>query len=146
MAAADAAQHGGPGHLVRAYGRGDLDGVLALCAAQGWRTYVEDPDRAHRAFSAPGVVAVVAVAPTSHGAEVVGFASLQTDGVIQAHLSLLVVAERHRRSGVAGALVAAAAASTGAARIDLIADDAAGFYRSLPHTEHAGFRIYPTVT
>jgi GNAT superfamily N-acetyltransferase len=84
-------------------------------------------------------VSVVATA----GANVVGFAYFQTDGAIQAHLSLLVVEARHRRAGVARVLLAYAFPLLGATRIDLITDSAEDFYRSLPHKERVGFRLYP---
>lgn len=69
----------------RIYEEVDLDAVPNLCAAEGWATYVEDRARAHRVFTAPGVVSIVATVD-----EVAGFAYFQTDGAIQAHLSLLV--------------------------------------------------------
>jgi ribosomal protein S18 acetylase RimI-like enzyme len=123
----------------RSYIETDLDEVLALCGAEGWTTYSDDPVRAHGVFSAPGVVSVVA---TSSGA-VIGFAYFQTDGAIQAHLSLLVVSLAHRREGVARELFDCAATRLGAIRVDLITDTAETFYRSLPHKEQVGFRIYP---
>jgi hypothetical protein len=50
---------------------------------------------------APGVVSIVATA----GTDVVGFTYFQTDGAIQAHLSLLAVEAAHRRAGAARALL-----------------------------------------
>ena len=123
----------------RTYEEVDLDAVLNLCAAEGWATYVEDPARAHRVFTAPGVVSIVATVDD----EVAGFASFQTDGAIQAHLSLLVTDERSRRTGIARALLAYGFPLLGATRIDLITDDAGGFYRRLTHKEQLGFRLYP---
>ncbi|NNN16737.1 MAG: GNAT family N-acetyltransferase [Acidimicrobiaceae bacterium] len=124
--------------VVREYGEADLDGVLALCASEGWTSYAEDRARAHRVFTAPGVVAVVA---TIEG-RVVGFAYFQTDGAIQAHLSLLVVDKEKRRAGIARTLLVYAFPLLGAVRIDLITDSARDFYRTLPHKEQMGFRLY----
>jgi len=126
--------------FIRAYEDADLDAVLNLCAAQGWATYLEDRARAHQVFTAPGVLSVVATVDD----EVVGFAYFQTDGAIQAHLSLLVVDEARRRAGIARALLAYAFPLLGAKRIDLITDNAGDFYRNLPHRERLGFRLYPT--
>jgi ribosomal protein S18 acetylase RimI-like enzyme len=123
----------------RTYEEVDLDAVLNLCAAEGWATYVEDPARAHRVFTAPGVVSIVATVDD----EVVAFAYFQTDGAIQAHLSQLVTDERSRNAGIARALLAYAFPLLGATRIDLITDNAGGFYRRLTHKEQLGFRLYP---
>ena len=79
---------------VRRYARRDLMGVISLCDAEGWPSFVDDHERAHRVLTAPGVTSVVAV----DGNEVVGFAYLQSDGEIQAHLSLIAV-QRSRRRG-----------------------------------------------
>jgi ribosomal protein S18 acetylase RimI-like enzyme len=123
----------------RHYTEVDLDQVLVMCANEDWPAYTSDPIRSHSVFTAPGVVSVVAV--TDDG--VVGFAYCQTDGAIQAHLSLLVVDSRHRREGIARGLLAFAFEHLGANRMDLISASAEDFYRSLPHREKPGFRIYP---
>ncbi|MGB8197888.1 MAG: GNAT family N-acetyltransferase [Acidimicrobiales bacterium] len=123
----------------RRYAEGDLDEVLALCEGEDWPAYTSDPLRAHSVFTAPGVVSVVGVIDD----EVIAFAYFQTDGAIQAHLTLLVVATSHRRSGVAKGLLAFAFDHLGALRADLITSTAQDFYRSLPHKESFGFRIYP---
>ena len=123
----------------RTYEEADLDAVLNLYAAEGWATYVEDRARAHRVFTAPGVVSIVAIVDD----EVTGFAYFRTDGAIQAHLSLLVISEESRRAGIARKLLAYAFPLLGAIRVDLITDNAGGFYRRFTHKEKPGFRIYP---
>jgi ribosomal protein S18 acetylase RimI-like enzyme len=115
-----------------------LKGVLALCEAEDWPSFPADPSRAHAILTAPGVTAVVAL----DGEHVVGFAYLQSDGHIQAHLSLMAVSRSHRRRGIGRALLEYAAPLTGAQRIDLITDTAEDFYASLPHRPHSGFRLY----
>lgn len=122
----------------REYRAADLDAVIELCAKEGWRSYTAERDRTSRVLTAPGVVTVVA---TIKG-DIVGFAYFQSDGAIQAHLSLLVVDEGHRREGIARALVTRAFADLHATRIDLITDSADAFYRALPHQEKTGFRLY----
>src|SRR6201999_50084 len=82
---------------VRLFQPGDLDGVIALCAAEGWPSFPEDPARALRALTAPGVTTVVA----ADGDDVAGFAQLLSDGEIQAHLSLIAVAPAYRRQNLA---------------------------------------------
>ena len=121
------------------YERSDLEGVIALCAAEGWASYVEDPERTDRVLVAPGVTTVVA----REGGDVVGFASVQSDGEIQAHLSCIAVTAGHRRQGVGRALLHEAHQQAGGMRIDLLTDTAEGFYAALTHTRWPGFRIYP---
>jgi len=116
-----------------------LDGVVELCRLEGWPSYPADPARAHRALTAPGVTTVVAV----EDARVVGFASLHSDGEIQAHLSLIAVDPACRRNGMARQLVAEGLAQAGGERIDLVTDSAYEFYAALPHRRLSGFRIYP---
>jgi ribosomal protein S18 acetylase RimI-like enzyme len=124
---------------VRPFAPDDLDGVIALCEAEGWPSFPEDSARALRALTAPGVTTVVA----TDGAAVIGFAQLLSDGEIQAHLSLIAVSADHRRKGVALALLQDALARAGGIRIDLVTDTAPDFYQALPHRRLDGFRIYP---
>jgi len=124
------------------YERAHLDGVIALCVAEGWPNFPEDPERAHRTLTAPGVTTVVAL----DGDRVVGFAQVQSDGEIQAHLSSIAVDRSLRRSGVGRELVARAFALAGGIRIDLITDSAEDFYEAFAHRRKEGFRIYPQYT
>ena len=117
-----------------------LDAVVGLCAAQGWPSFPDDPARAARALMAPGVTTVVAC---EDGA-VLGFATMLSDGEIQAYLSLLVVAAHRRREGIGGALVREALRRAGGLRVDLLAEEGAeGFYAAMPHRRLPGFRVYP---
>lgn len=120
--------------------RRDLDGVLEICRTEGWLSYTTDPEIAWRAFTAPGVVTIVAV---DGDGGVAGFAQVQTDGVIQAHLSLIAVAKEYRRRGVGRRLLQEAFAASGAKRLDLVTGTAKRFYESLPHRRLSGFRLYP---
>src|SRR5260370_34741493 len=97
-----------PGHLGR---------ILALCETQGWPSLPADPARAGRALTAPGVTTVVAL----DGDTVVGFATVLSDGEIDAYLSALLVAESYRRQGIGRALLDVAYRRTGATRVDLLA-------------------------
>lgn len=126
--------------MIVRYAAEHRDGVVALCAAEGWPSFPEDPERAHRALTAPGVTTVVAV---EDGA-VAGFAQLLSDGEIQAYLALLAVDPAYRLRGIARALVTEALRLAGGIRIDLLAEEGAtGFYEALPHRRKPGFRIYP---
>lgn len=126
---------------VRLFQPGDLDGVIALCAAEGWPSFPEDPARALRALTAPGVTTVVA----DEAGRVVGFAQLLSDGEIQAHLSLIAVHPDARRQGLARELLRYALAIAGGLRIDLVTDTAPEFYAALPHRRFEGFRVWPQI-
>ncbi|HEY6579680.1 MAG TPA: GNAT family N-acetyltransferase [Rubrobacter sp.] len=117
-----------------------LFGVVRICRSLEWDNFRHDPALTRRSLTAPGATTLVAVA----GDEVVGFAQIFGDGVIQAHLALLAVDEKWRRGGIGRGLIKEAFARVGAGRMDLIAsDESLDFYRSLRHREQAGFRIYP---
>jgi GNAT superfamily N-acetyltransferase len=113
-----------------------------LCVDEGWPSYPEDPIRAHRALTAPGATSVVAV----DDGRVVGFAHMLSDSEIQAFLSNIVVADTHRRQGIARGLIAAALERAGGIRVDLITETADAFYESLEHKRSSGYRIYPPFT
>jgi ribosomal protein S18 acetylase RimI-like enzyme len=126
---------------VRRFRPDDLESVIALCAAEGWPSFPEDPARALRALTAPGVTTVVGEA----AGRVVGFAQLLSDGEIQAHLSLIAVHPDARRQGLARQMLRAALAEAGGSRIDLITETAPEFYAALPHRRLDGFRIWPQI-
>ena len=126
---------------VRLFQPRDLEGVISLCVAEGWPSLAEDPARALRALTAPGVTTVVA----ADGGRVAGFAQLVSDGEIQAHLSLIAVADSHRRQGLAREMLRLGLALAGGVRIDLITDTAPEFYAALPHRRMDGFRIWPQI-
>ena len=117
-----------------------LDGVIRLCVAEGWPSFSEDPDRAIRVLTAPGVTTVIAM----DNGQVVGFAELFSDGELQAFLANLAVDERFRGRGTGRALVMEALSLAGGERIDLLSEDeAVGFYGSFPNFQKPGFRLYP---
>lgn len=119
-----------------AYAPEHFDGVMAQFARERWLTPLEDPARAARALLAPGVITLVAV----DRGEVVAVIQLQSDGEIQAHLSLITVAPTHRGQGLARRLITEAMHRSGATRLDLIsiADD---FYAAITNRRFTGFRI-----
>lgn len=113
--------------------------IINLCKAEAWTSYMENQETTWRVLTAPGVCTVVSI----EGKEVVGFIQMQSDGIIQAHISLILVAKDCRRKGISRRLVEEAFARCGGKRIDLITDDAPDFYRSFAHKEWFGFRIHP---
>ncbi|MGH6985260.1 MAG: GNAT family N-acetyltransferase [Caulobacteraceae bacterium] len=120
----------------------DLTDILALCEALGWLSLPADPERARRALTAPGVTTLVA----RQGGALAGFCQLQSDGEIQAHLSLIAVDPAFRGRGLGRELIREALKLAGGLRIDLLTDAAEAFYRALPSIGMAGFRLYPFYT
>jgi len=124
----------------RTFERRDLSDVIRLCEAEGWESYVADPERTYCALSAPGVVTVVA----AEEGGVVGFAQLLTDGAIRAYLANMAVAAGKRRSGIGRRLIQEALSRSNLAYIDLLSTDGAdAFYERFPHRRFPGYRLYP---
>jgi ribosomal protein S18 acetylase RimI-like enzyme len=82
---------------IEPFSRAHLDDLVALVAAEGWGEYTVDVERTCRALSAPGVTTLVAINDT----RVVGAIQVQSDGLIQAHVSMLLISRewRGRRLG-----------------------------------------------
>ncbi len=122
------------------FGVEHLDGVIALCVAEGWPSLPEDPERAVRLLTAPGVTTVVALEERA----VVGFAELLSDGELQAYLASIAVDTSFRGRGIGRALVVQALQLGGGTRVDLLSEDGSvGFYEKFPHFRKPGFRLYP---
>jgi ribosomal protein S18 acetylase RimI-like enzyme len=120
--------------------RRHLSGVMLLCEAERWSSYTATADQSWQALTAPGSHTIVAIEDD----RVVGFAQMQSDGLVQAHLSLIAVAPEQRRRGVGRRLIEEAFRRSGAQRIDLVSTEGADhFYRSFSHRSFVGFRIYP---
>lgn len=103
----------------------------------GRRTRIRTP---HDAGAAPpGVTTSVARA----GTQVVGFAQVLSDGVVNGYLAQVGVLAPFRRRGIARRLIVAAFEQSGAQRLDLVTDDAQAFSRSFAHQEKPGYRVYP---
>ena len=120
--------------------RRHLDGVIRLCEAEGWQSYLADPERTFNALSSPGVITLVAV----DEGNVVGFAQVLTDGAIRAYLANMAVASERRGSGIGRQLVRVVLSRITAVYMDLLSTgDADGFYERFRHRRFPGFRIYP---
>ena len=57
-----------------------LEGVIRLCAAEGWPSFPEDLSVLLRVLTAPGVTTIIAM----DDEQVIGFAELFSDGELQA--------------------------------------------------------------
>lgn len=123
---------------IRPFEDGDAEGIARLSTIVEWPS-LKDPEVVRAVCTAPGATAYVAVAE----GELVGWAQALGDGVLQSHLSFVVVHPDHRRRGIGRLLVQATFQATGTKRMDLITDAAQAFYREFEHKTMAGFRIYP---
>lgn len=85
---------------VRSTTTSDLDAIHRLLSTSGWAHRIDGVEELGRLISA-SQRAVVAVADD----EIVGFARAITDGISNGYLSMVVVAESHRRQGLGKALV-----------------------------------------
>lgn len=85
---------------VRSTTTSDLDAIHRLLSTSGWARRIDGVEELGRLISA-SQRAVVAVADD----EIVGFARAITDGISNGYLSMVVVAESHRRQGLGKALV-----------------------------------------
>src|SRR3954454_5483056 len=91
-----------------------LDGLIALVAAEGWTEYADDVERTRRALTAPGVTTLVAIA----GGPLVGAIQVQSGGLIQAHVSMLLIARNSRGVGLGSRLLRDALERAGGLQLD----------------------------
>jgi ribosomal protein S18 acetylase RimI-like enzyme len=113
-----------------------LDQLIALLAAEGWSEYSDDAGRTYRALTAPGVTTLVAIA----GKHVVGAIQLQSDGLIQAHVSLLLIAGDSRGVGIGSILLREGLERAGGLQLD-IRTRTEGYYERLGASRSLGFRL-----
>jgi ribosomal protein S18 acetylase RimI-like enzyme len=113
-----------------------LDGLLALVAAEGWTEYADDVERTHRALTAPGVTTLVAIA----GGHLVGAIQVQSDGLIQAHVSMLLIAPNSRGVGLGSRLLRDGLERAGGLQLD-VRTRTEGYYERLGASRSPGFRL-----
>ena len=118
------------------FARPHLDELIALVAAEGWTEYTEDAERTHRALSAPGVTTLVALADR----RVVGAIQVQSDGVIQAHVSMLLIDPECRGRRLGSRLLSEGLEHAGGRRLD-IRTRTEGYYERLGASRSLGFRL-----
>lgn len=113
-----------------------LDGLVALVLAEGWSEYAVDVERTSRALSAPGVTTLVAI----DDGRVVGAIQVQSDGFIQAHVSMLLVDPNWRGRQLGFRLLRDGLERAGGLRLD-IRTRTDGYYERLGAGRSLGFRL-----
>ncbi len=113
-----------------------LDELLALVEAEGWTEYTDDIERTRRALAAPGVTTLVAVA----AGHVVGAIQVQSDGLIQAHVSMLLIARNARGAGIGSRLLRDGLERAGGLQLD-VRTRTEGYYERLGASRSLGFRL-----
>lgn len=121
---------------IEPFARGHLDGLIALVAAEGWTEYSDDVERTRQALTAPGVTTLVAIV----GGQVVGAIQVQSDGLIQAHVSMLLIAPNARDVGLGSRLLREGLHRAGGLQLD-IRTRTEGFYERLGASRSLGFRL-----
>jgi ribosomal protein S18 acetylase RimI-like enzyme len=121
---------------IEPFAQAHLDGLLALVAAEGWTEYTEDAERTYRALTAPGATTLVALAD----GRVVGAIQVQSDGVIQAHVSMLLIDRDARGRGLGSLLLREGLERAGGLQLD-IRTRAEGYYERLGASRSLGFRL-----
>ena len=121
---------------IEPFAHAHLDGLISLVAAEGWTEYAEDAERTDRALSAPGVTTLVALAD----GRIVGAIQVQSDGVIQAHVSMLLIDPEWRGRRLATRLLSEGLEHAGGLRLD-IRTRTEGYYERLGASRSLGFRL-----
>ncbi len=121
---------------IEPFTRAHLDGLIALVAAEDWPEYTEDAERTYRALSAPGVTTLVALAE----GRVVGAIQMQSDGVIQAHVSMLLIDREWRGRRLGSRLLREGLERAGGLWLD-VRTRTAGYYERLGASRSLGYRV-----
>ena len=121
---------------IEAFVHAHVDGLIALLAQEGWAEYTHDAERTYRALTGPGVTTLVAIVDGN----VVGAIQVQSDGVIQAHLSLLLIEPSWRGGGLGSRLLREGLERAGGVQLD-IRTRTEGYYERLGARRSLGFRL-----
>jgi ribosomal protein S18 acetylase RimI-like enzyme len=121
---------------IRPFACAHLDGLIALVAAEGWDEYTADVERTRRALIAPGVTTLVAIVD----GRVVGVIQLQSDGLIQAHVSMLLIDRKWRGYRLGSRLLREGLDRAGGLWLD-VRTRTEGYYERFGASRSLGFRL-----
>jgi ribosomal protein S18 acetylase RimI-like enzyme len=121
---------------IEPFAQAHLDGLIALVTAEGWNEYTDDVERTYRALTAPGVTTLVATV----GGSVLGVVQVQSDGLIQAHVSMLLIGRDGRGAGLGSRLLREGLKRAGGLQLD-IRTRTEGYYERLGASRSLGFRL-----
>jgi ribosomal protein S18 acetylase RimI-like enzyme len=121
---------------IEPFAQAHLDGVIALVTAEGWTEYTDDVERTCRALTAPGVTTLVATV----GGSVLGAVQVQSDGLIAAHVSMLLIDRQRRGAGLGSQLLREGLKRAGGLQLD-IRTRTEGYYERLGASRSLGFRL-----
>ena len=121
---------------IEPFAHAHLDGLIALVTAEGWTDYTDGVERTYRALTAPGVTTLVATV----GGSVVGAVQVQSDGLIQAHVSMLLIDAHWRGVGLGSRLLREGLMRAGGLQLD-IRTRTEGYYERLGASRSLGFRL-----
>jgi ribosomal protein S18 acetylase RimI-like enzyme len=121
---------------IEPFARAHLDGLITLVAAEGWDEYTADVERTRRALIAPGVTTLVAIV----GGRVVGAIQLQSDGLIQAHVSMLLIDGKWQGRRLGSRLLREGLERAGGLWLD-VRTRTEGYYERLGASRSLGFRL-----
>jgi ribosomal protein S18 acetylase RimI-like enzyme len=124
------------GASIKPFAQAHLDGLIALVAAEGWTEYTDDVERTYRALTAPGVTTLVAVVAR----RVVGAIQIQSDGIIQAHVSMLLIDRNSRGLRLGSKLLREGLQRAGGLQLD-IRTQIEGYYERFGASRSLGFRL-----
>ena len=109
---------------------------LGADITNGWDEYTADVERTRRALIAPGVTTLVAIV----GGRVVGAIQLQSDGLIQAHVSMLLIDRKWRGRRLGSRLLREGLERAGGLWLD-VRTRTEGYYERLGASRSLGFRL-----
>ena len=124
------------GASIEQFAKAHLDELIALVAEEGWTEYADDVERTYRALTAPGVTTVVAIVD----GRVAGAIQVQSDGLILAHVSMLLIGRQWRGIGLGSALLREALERAGGLHLD-VRTRTEGYYERLGASRSLGFRL-----
>jgi ribosomal protein S18 acetylase RimI-like enzyme len=121
---------------IERFGQAHLEELIALVAAEGWTMYTDDVQRTYRALTAPGVTTLVALV----AGRIAGVIQIQSDGIIQAHVSMLLIDRNSRGLGLGSRLLREGLRRAGGLQLD-IRTQTEGYYERLGASSSLGFRL-----